>query len=196
MLTGSWATGSQGELIVYHWSVIHPLSTHLNFNISWGQVANLDQILFEASLGWRKGCIRFGGRWDENSGFHGNRKLPLTWGKCCPINNYFIFERSFIKLAGNEDIHKISDRFDFGPDRTLELLALEWQKIFLWTYNGENVVWMIATSLLIGSSSILQVTRTAIKSWMSSNSGQIGLSTSELAVLEWQKSPYLTLSDR
>ena len=44
---------------------------------------------------------------------------------------------------------------------------------------------MIATSLLIGSSSILQVTRTAIKSWMSSNSGQIGLSPSENFTCSW-----------
>ena len=45
----------------------------------WGQVANLDQILYEASLGWEKGCIRFWDRLDQNSGFHGNRKRPLTY---------------------------------------------------------------------------------------------------------------------
>ena len=76
---------------------------------------------------------------------------------------------------------------------TLDLLALERLKIFPYTYNGENVVRMIATSLLIGSSSILQVTRTTINSWMSSNSGQIGLSTSELLSLEWQKKPIFDL---
>ena len=42
-------------------------------------MANLDQILFEASLGWVKCCIRFGGRSDENSGLHGNQKPPLTY---------------------------------------------------------------------------------------------------------------------
>ena len=42
-------------------------------------MANLDQILLEASLGWEKGCIRFGGRSNENTGFHGNRKFPLTY---------------------------------------------------------------------------------------------------------------------
>ena len=46
---------------------------------------------------------------------------------------------------------------------------------------------MIATSLLIGSSSILQITRTAIKSWMSLNSGHIRLSTSELLALSGKK---------
>ena len=28
-------------------------------------------------------------------------------------------------LAGNEDMHKISDEFEFRPDRTLELLTLQ-----------------------------------------------------------------------
>ena len=45
----------------------------------WGQLANLDQILYEASLGWGKGCIRFWDRLDQNSGFHVNRKHPLTY---------------------------------------------------------------------------------------------------------------------
>ena len=39
----------------------------------WSQLANLDQILCVASLGWGKGCIRFWSRLDQNSGFHGNR---------------------------------------------------------------------------------------------------------------------------
>ena len=45
----------------------------------WGQLANIDQILYEASLGWGKGCIRFWDKLDRNSGFHGNRKRPLTY---------------------------------------------------------------------------------------------------------------------
>ena len=39
----------------------------------WSRLANLDQILCVASLGWGKGCIRFWGRLDQNSVFHGNR---------------------------------------------------------------------------------------------------------------------------
>ena len=42
-------------------------------------MANVDQILYEASLGWGKGRIRFWDRFDQNSGFHGNRKCPLTY---------------------------------------------------------------------------------------------------------------------
>ena len=95
----------------------------------WGQLANLDQILFVASLGWEKGCIRLWGRLDQNSGFHGNRKPPLT-------------------------------------------------------YNGENDVSTFSRSYLIGSFLYLQVTRTCIKSRTSSNFGQIGPLTTELAALE------------
>ena len=45
----------------------------------WSQLANLDLILCVASLGWGKGCIRFWGRLDQNSGFLGNSKPRLTY---------------------------------------------------------------------------------------------------------------------
>ena len=37
------------------------------------QLADWNEILFEASLGWGKGFSRFWSRWVKNSGFHGNR---------------------------------------------------------------------------------------------------------------------------
>ena len=98
----------------------------------WSQMANLDQILCVASLGWGKGCIRFWGRLDQNSGFHGNRKPPLT-------------------------------------------------------YNGENNVSTFSRLFLIRSFLYLQVTRTGIKSRTSSNFGQFGPPTTELAALERRK---------
>ena len=55
--------------------------TLLNFIYLWNQLANLDQILCVASLGWGKGCIRFWGRLDQNSGFHGIRKPTLTYNE-------------------------------------------------------------------------------------------------------------------
>ena len=94
----------------------------------WGQLANLDQILCVALLGWGKGCIRFWGRLDQNSGFHSNKKPPLT-------------------------------------------------------YNGENDVSTFSRLFLIRSFLYLQVTRTCIKSRMSSNFGQFGRLTTELAAL-------------
>ena len=52
------------------------------------------------------------------------------------------------------------------------------------TYNGENGVSTFSRLLLIRSFLYLQVMRTCIKSWMSSNFGRIGLLTTELAALE------------
>ena len=45
----------------------------------WGQSASVDQILYEASLGWGKACIRIRDKLDQNSGFHGNRNHLLTY---------------------------------------------------------------------------------------------------------------------
>ena len=161
----------------------------------WSHLAKLDQILCVASLGWRKGCIRFSSRLDQNSDFHGNKKPPSTYngendvssfsrlflirsflylqvtracitsrtssnfgqmgpltmelaaieclkishrhtmGKWCLHASSFIFDRIIIKVAGNQDRHKSSDVFDFGPDQInylliLELLAFEWRKFY------------------------------------------------------------------
>ena len=69
-----------GELIVYPWSGVRPSSSSVvhNFKHEYlcNQWADHNQILSEASLGWGKGCIWFWARSDQNSGFHGNRKLP------------------------------------------------------------------------------------------------------------------------
>ena len=88
----------------------------------WSQLANLDQILCVASLEWGKGCIRLWGRLDQNSGFHGNRKPPLTYNgeKRCLHLFSVVFDWIFFILAGNEDMHKISDEFEFPPDRTTD----------------------------------------------------------------------------
>ena len=59
----------------------------------WRQLANLDQIVCVTSLGWGKGCIRFWGRLDQNSGFHGNRKPPLTYNG---ENDVSTFSRLFL----------------------------------------------------------------------------------------------------
>ena len=38
-------------------------------------------------------------------------------GKCCLDASSFTFDRIIIKVAGNQDRHKSSDEFDFGPDQ-------------------------------------------------------------------------------
>ena len=113
------------ELLALEWQKFYTFK----LEYLWGQLANLDQILRVASLGVGKGCIVFWGRFDQNSGVHGNRKSPLT-------------------------------------------------------YNGENGVSTISRLLLIWSFLYLKVMRTCLKSRTSSNLGQIGPLTMELAALE------------
>ena len=113
----TWAEGSQGELIVYQWSVVRPSSSSLSvvhtFKLEylWRHLANLDQILFIASLGWGKGCIRFWVRLDQNSGCHGNRKPALTYIGENSVSTFsrIVFDSILSILAGIEDMHKISD---------------------------------------------------------------------------------------
>ena len=87
----------------------------------------------------------------------------IIMGKSCLHSSAFNFDRIFFVLAGNEDNHNISDEFDQIRPRTAELAALERLKKLPLTYNGRNVVSTLAPSFLIGFSSFLQVTRTAIK---------------------------------
>ena len=100
----------------------------------WSQLANLDQILCVASLEWGKGCIRFWGRLDQNSGFHGNRKPPLayngkndvsTFSRLFLIGSFLYLQvtRTCIKSRTSSNFHQI------GP-LTTELVALELLKNF------------------------------------------------------------------
>ena len=100
----------------------------------WSQLANLDQILCVASLEWGKGCIRSWGRLDQNSGFHGNRKPPLTYNGKDDVSTFsrlfligsFLYlqvTRTCIKSRTSSNFHKI------GP-LTTELAALERLKNF------------------------------------------------------------------
>ena len=71
--------------------------------------------------------------------------------------------------------------------RTYELAALERLKKSQYTYNGRNVVTTLIPSFSNGSSSFLQVTRSAIKAWMVLNFSKIPSLTSELAAIEHVK---------
>ena len=44
--------------------------------------------------------------------------IELKWGKGCVHSSALIFDRIFFILAGNKDIHNISDKFEIRPDRT------------------------------------------------------------------------------
>ena len=69
-------------------SLCHSVIIQMKLEYLWGQVANVDQILYEASLGWGKGCIRF---WDRLD--HGHRKRPLTYNR---ENDFSTFSRLFL----------------------------------------------------------------------------------------------------
>ena len=74
------------ELLALEWRKFHTFE----LEYLWSEVANLDQILCVASLGWGKGCIRFWGwltlaRWTQVSDrcplgylLYGSIKLPGT----------------------------------------------------------------------------------------------------------------------
>ena len=97
--------------------------------------ANLDQILCEASLAWGKGCIRFWGRLDQNSGYYGNRKAPLTYNGENDVTTFsrFLLIRSFSYLQVTRTCIKSRTSSNFGQIEPLitELAALERLKNFL-----------------------------------------------------------------
>ena len=90
-------------------------------------------MLYVASLGSGKGCIRFWGRLDQNSGFHGNRKPPLTYIGENHVSTFsrLFFIRSFLYLLVTRACIKSWTSLNFrriGP-LTTELAALEVYKI-------------------------------------------------------------------
>ena len=90
-------------------------------------------------------------------------------------------------LPGNEDMHKISDKFEFRPYWTTDYgVSCSWaSKKFPIDLKWENAVSMLARSFLIISSSKLLVTRTGIKTHTSLISGGIRL-------LTWVTCPWMT----
>ena len=106
------------ELLALEWRKFYTFE----LEYLWCQLANLDQILCVASLGVGKDCIMFWGRLDQNSGVHGNRKPPLTYNEENGVSTCFsvAIDPILFILAGKEDMHKISDEFEFPPDRTTD----------------------------------------------------------------------------
>ena len=100
----------------------------------WGQLANLDQILCVASLGMGKGCTMLLGRFDQNSGVHGTRKLPLTYDEENGVSNFspLLLIRSFLYLHVKRNCIKSRMSSNFGQigPLTMELATLEHLKNF------------------------------------------------------------------
>ena len=76
-----------------------------------------------------EGCIRFVGRLDQKSGFHGNRKPPLTYNgeNDVSIFSCLFFIRSFLYLQVIRTCIKSWTSLNFGQigPLTTELAALE-----------------------------------------------------------------------
>ena len=110
-----------GELIVYR-SIRRP-SVRASVNIFKlqylrNQWTNRNQILSEASLGRGKDALGFGPdriRTLESMATDSSHRVIM--GKCVH-SSAFIFDRIFFILAGNKNIHNISDKFEIRPDRT------------------------------------------------------------------------------
>ena len=104
-----------------------------------------------------------------------------------PFLSCFWFDPFY--ACSNEDMHKISDEFEFRPDRATDYrVSCPWaSKKFPIDLYWENALSTLARSFLIESSSKLLVTRTGIKAWKSLISGRIRLLILELLALEWRK---------
>ena len=102
--------------------------------------------------------------------------------------SFLIGSSSFLQVT-RTTIKKTWISLNFGgiSPLTAELAALERLKK---TYKLDST---LAPSFLFGSSSFLQVTRTTIKAWMSSNLGRIPPLTLELAALERLKKGQIIL---
>ena len=100
------------ELLALEWQRFYTFE----LEYLWGQVANLDQIVYVVSLGVGKGCIMFWGSLDQNSDVHGSRKPPLTYNR---ENGVSTFSRLLL-IRSSLYLHKISDEFEFWPDRTTD----------------------------------------------------------------------------
>ena len=94
--------------------------------------------------------------------------IDLQWGRRCLHLFLVVFDPILFILAGNEDMHKVSDEFEFWPDWMTDYgvgCPSASEKFPIDSY--ENGVSKLARSFLIGPSSNLLVTRTGIKSQMS-----------------------------
>ena len=113
------------ELLALEWRKFHTFE----LEYLWSQLANLDQILCVASLGWGKGCIRFWDRLDQNPGFHGNRKPPLTYNGENDVSTFswLFLNRSFLYMQVTRTCIKSRTSLNFGQigPLTTELVALE-----------------------------------------------------------------------
>ena len=89
---------------------------------------------------------------------------------------FLIGSSSFLQVRRTTIKSRPSSKFEQIAPWTAELAALGRLEKSPYTYNGRNLANTLAPSFLIGSSSFLQVTRTCMKAWMSTNFGKFATS--------------------
>ena len=127
-------------------------------------------------------------------------------GKWCLQASSFIFYWIIIRVTGNQDRHKSSDKFDFRLDQTthfgvtcpwmIKILHFRpWMSLrpdgqswsnFMCSITGGGKCFELVHFLIEWSSQLL-VTRTGIKALLNSVLGWIRPFTLELLALEWRK---------
>ena len=108
--------------------------------------------------------------------------------------SFLIGSSSYLQVTRTSIRSRTSLKFgQIGP-RTAELAALERLEKSPLTYNGRNLVTILAPSFLNQSSSFLQITRTCMKAWMSSNFGQIPTPTPVICPCTSEKLLYNVVS--
>ena len=116
------------ELLALEWQKFYTFE----LEYLWGQLSNLDQILWVASLGLGKSSIMFWGRLDQNSGVDGNRKPPLTYNGENSVATFsqLLLIRSSLYLQVTRTCIKSGTSSNFGQigPLTMELTALEHKK--------------------------------------------------------------------
>ena len=123
------------ELLALKWRKFHTFE----LEYFWSQLANLDQILCVASLGWGKGCIRFWGRlilahWTQVSdrcplGYMLNIKTDLPYGSFASNHEYIINVNSDL-LAGVQFHRRESLFLNCSKENTVTIRSvLSWVKI-------------------------------------------------------------------
>ena len=134
--------------VVLSSSFCHSVITfQMELEYLWGQLANVDQIIYEASIGRGKGCISFGTDWiktlvsmaTENAHWLIMGKMMSPPFLCCFFIRFFIRFFSNLQLTRTGIKSRTNSNFgQVGPLPT-ELGALERLKNFPYTYNGKMV---------------------------------------------------------
>ena len=115
-----------------HFGVIRPWVTKISHFWTWISLKPVGQSLSNfmcSTIGVGKGCIRFWGRLDQNPGFHGNRKPPLTNNGENDVSTFsrLVLIRFFLYLQVRRTCIKSRTSLNFGEigPLTTELSALE-----------------------------------------------------------------------